>query len=281
MCWWQTCRREQGQSRAFAAHRLQGNPFRGPAIRHSAGLRERRTMETDEKALYLYCFARSNFLGGLEGPGIDGLNPPLVFRRFPNPCAIASEVAVEDFCGAAAAVRLRDAAWVGPRAARHEAVVEEAMRGSPVLPVRFGTLFLNQEELAEFLDQQRTVISEFLEQVSGLEEWSVRGLLDRWRAGRAFAAAIPPSPEEQFAARTPGQDSVCRAPSPFWVGQRTEPLDRGDALAGHARPDGPGLGLLRMPEDRPCVPGKRGRSGDGLCLSLAAPRRGGFPPTDR
>jgi hypothetical protein len=84
-------------------------------------------------------------------------------------------------------------------------VVEEAMRGSPVLPVRFGTLFLNQEELAEFLDQQRTVISEFLEQVSGLEEWSVRGLLDRWRAGRAFAAAIPPSPEEQFAARTPGR----------------------------------------------------------------------------
>ena len=69
---------------------------------------------------------------------MDGHHPLSVFRRFQNLCAVLSEVRLEDFCGGAAELRMRDLAWVGPRALRHEAVVEEVMRHSPVLPARFG-----------------------------------------------------------------------------------------------------------------------------------------------
>jgi hypothetical protein len=112
---------------------------------------------------------------------------------------------LEDFCGEAAELRLRDLAWVGPRALRHEAVVEEVMRHSPVLPVRFGTLFSSPERLAEFLDKHRAVISEFLERVADQEEWSVKGLLDRRQAGHALAAASLAAREAQLAALPPGR----------------------------------------------------------------------------
>jgi hypothetical protein len=158
-----------------------------------------------EKALYLFCFARSNLLGELEGSSVDGWYPLSVFRRFPNLCAVLSDVDLRDFCGEAAEGQMRDLAWVGPRALRHEAVVEEVMRHSPVLPVRFGTLFSSQERLAEFLDKHRGVISEFLKRVAGQEEWSLRGLLDRKQAGRALTSTSLAAQQAQLAALPPGR----------------------------------------------------------------------------
>src|SRR5271157_1720522 len=162
-------------------------------------------METAQTALYLFCFARSNLIGELEGTGVDGRYPLSVFRRFPNLCAILSEVRLEDFCGGAAELDMRDLAWLGPRALRHEAVVEEVMRHSPVLPARFGTLFASQERLTEFLDRHRTAISQFLERIADQEEWSVRGLLDRSQAGHALTSASLAAQEAQLAALPPGR----------------------------------------------------------------------------
>src|SRR5208337_218219 len=162
-------------------------------------------METVQSALYLFCFARSNLIGELEGTGVDGQYPLSVFRPFPNLCAVLSEVRLEDFCGETAELRMQDLAWVGPRALRHEAVVEEVMRHSPVLPVRFGTLFSSQERLAEFLDKHGAVISEFLERVTDQEEWSVRGLLDRRQAGAALTVATLAAQQAQLATLPPGR----------------------------------------------------------------------------
>jgi len=162
-------------------------------------------METDPNALYLFCFARSNLVGELEGNGVDSQHPLSVFRRFPNLCAVLDKVCLEDFCGGAAELRMRDLAWVGPRALRHEAVVEEVMRHSPVLPARFGTLFSSQERLAEFVDRHAAAISQFLERVAEQEEWSVRGLLDKKQAGRALTSVSLAAQAAQLAALLPGR----------------------------------------------------------------------------
>ena len=162
-------------------------------------------METGSKALYLFCFGRSNLVGELQGTGVDSLHPLFVWRRFPDLCAVLSEVLVEDFCGGGAELRMRDLGWVGPRALRHEAVVEEVMRHSPVLPARFGTLFSSPEPLAEFVDRHRVVISQFLERVADQGEWSVRGLLDRRQAGRALTSASLAAQEARLAALLPGR----------------------------------------------------------------------------
>ncbi len=162
-------------------------------------------METVQRALYLFCFARSNLIGELAGTGVDGRQPLSLFRPSPNLCAVLSEVRLEDFCGGAAEQRMQDLAWLGPRALQHEVVVEEVMRHSPVLPARFGTLFSSPERLAEFVERHGATISQFLERVADQEEWSVRGLLDRKQAGRALTSASLTAQEAQLEARPPGR----------------------------------------------------------------------------
>ena len=156
-------------------------------------------MEKGQSALYLFCFARPNLLGKIEGPGVDGRHPLCLFRHFPDLCAVVGEVPLEDFCGPAAELRMQQLAWVGPRALRHESVVEQVMRHSPVLPARFGTLFSSQESLAEFLDIHRKTISQFLERVADQEEWSIKGLLDRKQAGQALMSASLAAQQGQLA----------------------------------------------------------------------------------
>lgn len=156
-------------------------------------------MEKTQRALYLFCFARSDVVGEVEGRGVDGQHAVCLFRYPPDLCAVASEVLLEDFCGLAAESKMQQLAWVGPRALRHEEVVEQVMRHSPVLPVRFGTLFSSQESLEEFLVAHRQTIWQFLERVADQEEWSIKGLLDRELAGQALMSAHLAAQQEQLA----------------------------------------------------------------------------------
>ncbi len=135
---------------------------------------------------------------------MDGHRPLCLFRHLPDLCAIVSEVPLEDFCGPAAELRMQELAWVGPRACRHEAVVEQVMRHSPVLPARFGTLFSSQGSLAEFIDTHRKTISQFLERVADQEEWSIKGILVRKQAGEALMSASLAAQEGQLATLLPG-----------------------------------------------------------------------------
>jgi hypothetical protein len=156
-------------------------------------------------ALYVFCFAQSELVGEFEGSSAEGCGALSLFHPFPDVCAVVSETPEEDFCGPGAEARMRDLAWVGPRALRHEAVVERVMRYSPVLPVRFGTLFSSQESLAEFLALHQKTIAGFLEQVTGQDEWSVKGLLDRRRAAANLLSTSLASGQEQLATLSPGK----------------------------------------------------------------------------
>src|ERR1035437_9969885 len=99
------------------------------------------SMENGETALYLFCFARSDAVREVRSTAVDGHSRLLVLRPSPDLCAVVSEVAREDFCGPAAELPSLQLDWVAPRAVRHEAVMEEVMAYSPILPLPFGTLF--------------------------------------------------------------------------------------------------------------------------------------------
>ena len=111
-----------------------------------------------------------------------------IFCHSAEVCAVIGEVAREEFCGPEAERRMEQLSWVGPRALRHEAVIEEVMEHSPVLPARFGTLFSSVPALTQFMDVHRAAIAQFLGRVAGHREWSVQGRFDRNRAQQARAA---------------------------------------------------------------------------------------------
>lgn len=142
------------------------------------------------QALYVFCVARVDFLTTIDGAGVHG-DDRLQLIPFRDLVAVVSTVSVDDFCGPVAEARLKDLAWVGPRACRHEAVVERVMRSSPIVPARFATLFSSRERLEAWLETHHAAISGTLDRVAGHEEWAVKGRLDKQNAeARLFAAAL-------------------------------------------------------------------------------------------
>jgi Gas vesicle synthesis protein GvpL/GvpF len=175
-------------------------------------------MENSELALYLFCFARSDAVREVPKPAADIPSFLAILRYSPELCAVTGEVRREEFAGPEAELNLQQLSWVGPRALRHEAVIEEVMASSPVLPARFGTLFSSAEALAEFAGQHREKITQFLDRVAGHGEWSVKGVFasklrrrlspQRWsRNGSSFRRCLPAraiSPNSASAATSSG-----------------------------------------------------------------------------
>jgi hypothetical protein len=100
-----------------------------------------------------------------------------------------------EFCGEAAEARLQDLAWLGPRACRHAAVIEEVMRQTPVLPARFATLFTSLDSLQQAVYEHREAITGFFDRLGDKQEWAVKGLLDRAGALRRLGASAAPAPD--------------------------------------------------------------------------------------
>ncbi|MDQ7779786.1 MAG: GvpL/GvpF family gas vesicle protein [Planctomycetota bacterium] len=129
-------------------------------------------------AIYLFCFAERGAVPAIEGPSLDD-SYRVMQLTVEDLAAVVSPVAVEQWTGPEAEARLQDISWVGPRACRHEQVVELVMRQSPVLPVRFGTMFSSRGSLETFVKKHRNIIQQFLDQVADKDEWAVKGALDR------------------------------------------------------------------------------------------------------
>jgi hypothetical protein len=161
-------------------------------------------MDNKKAALYLFCFARSGAVGAVQATGVDGQSAIAILQQSPDLCAVVGEVAQEDFCGPAAEGHMQQLDWVAPRALRHEAVIEEVMASSPVLPVPFGTLFSSPEALTEFVEQHRETITAFLRRVADHGEWSVKGLFDRKQAQKSLPSERMAAQQNQLSAMPPG-----------------------------------------------------------------------------
>lgn len=125
---------------------------------------------------YLYCFARPGAAQDLTLPGVDGQSA-IETLETRGLAAVFSRVPVVEFDPLVQGESL-DPAWVVPRAVRHEQVIEAVMARSPVLPVRFGSLFSSPEALATFFADQADTITRFLDQLADRQEWAVKMWLD-------------------------------------------------------------------------------------------------------
>jgi len=161
-------------------------------------------MSNDSSAIYLFCFARRHRLPVLEVPGLDHRHPVSLWP-FKDIVAVLGMSSIEDFCGPEAENRMKDLAWIGPRACRHEKVVEEAMRRSPAFPARFGTIFSSFDALEKLLDVHYDEISRFLDKAAGKDEWAVKGLLNRAQARRSFSNLMLSKEEGRLASLSPGK----------------------------------------------------------------------------
>lgn len=149
-----------------------------------------RREETSASGIYLYCLARPECLAAVKGlaeqdlHGVDG-HCPVVALEEAGVVAVIGEVVIGEFSDQ----NLQTLSWVGSRAGRHEAVVERIMGASPVLPVKFGTIFRSRASLKEFLSRHREDIARALDDLRDKTEWSVKGYIVEEEARRGMAAA--------------------------------------------------------------------------------------------
>ena len=152
--------------------------------------------------LYVFCVTRAT-TPELGGPGLtaDTALERLVQGEL---AAVLCRVELGDWTGPEAETRLRDLSWLGPRAVRHQAVIEEVMAGGPVLPLRFGSLFSSPASVLAWLRAGAAEIAPFLHASESFEEWSLKGWLDvpRAEAARLLAdprwKALPASPGARY-----------------------------------------------------------------------------------
>jgi hypothetical protein len=148
--------------------------------------------ETPQIGVYLYCLARLECLSVLQasvGADLLGVDEryPVVALVDSGVVAVITEVNITDF----SEENLKTLSWVGERACRHEAVVERVMTVSPVLPVKFGTIYRSRASLKQFLDQCQRNVETALDNFRDKSEWSIKGYLVEEDAKRIIASADP------------------------------------------------------------------------------------------
>jgi hypothetical protein len=102
----------------------------------------------------------------------------VIIRTFDGIEAVVSEVNTDNFEEMQKKAQ-EDIHWIREKALAHEMVVEEAMgkinNGSaPVIPIKFGVIFNNDERLVKVIGEQTAAIKAAFNRIRAKQEWSVK-----------------------------------------------------------------------------------------------------------
>jgi hypothetical protein len=156
------------------------------------------------EGIYLFCFICSGRFPRLKIFGLDDYST-VTQREFNEISAVYTKLSLADFSGSSAKAKLQDLAWVGPRAVRHEKVIETVMDYSSVFPVRFGTIFSSLSRLDETLRIHYKQIIQFLKKVDNKSEWAVKGFLNEEQFRHTIVSRALAQADKHLAALTPGK----------------------------------------------------------------------------
>jgi len=159
---------------------------------------------TAEVGWYLYAFLSHGDLPPLAG--IDGHSPLSLFTES-GVTALVSQVPLAEFGEEALRRNLEDLRWLEEKVRMHEAIVESALAKGPLLPMKFGTIFLSVETIRAIVRRNARRIVEALEFLGDKAEWGVKGFASpaalRATVLRDDAALLTLS--EEASAKPPGQ----------------------------------------------------------------------------
>lgn len=163
-----------------------------------------------DEAFYVYCIAESVpakaiFAASLP-PAIEE-TADLELITADDFAAVTSRVPLAMYGEDSLNENLNDASWTAMRAMRHERVVEHFAKKSTVVPLRFGTIYLERDGIEHMLVDSRSELREILTRVRGCEEWGVNVFSDRQKLLDAIIELSPRLRELSQQARnaSPGQ----------------------------------------------------------------------------
>jgi hypothetical protein len=168
-----------------------------------------------EQGFYVYCIGEQEALAKVFEealPAAIETDAVLEMISADTLAAVASPVPLADYGEDVLEERLGDATWTAIRAMRHEKIVEHFARRASVVPLRFGTIYLERENVAEMLSQKQADLRAIIERLRGREEWGLNVYYDRARLTENITTLSPRLREmtERASASTPGQSYLMR-----------------------------------------------------------------------
>ena len=133
---------------------------------------ESATAVGSDTGLYLYCF----FAGPsavVPEKGIEAIHPTFVLS-YGDVCALVSRVPLQEYNEQALNQRLEDLSWLTTKVKRHEEIVRAVRGFHPVIPVKFGTIYLSAASVLEALQRHEQAFRAFLTFIQDKEEWGVK-----------------------------------------------------------------------------------------------------------
>ena len=133
-------------------------------------------------AFYVYCIAESAATAQLAADSLPAAieeDAKLEWITVHNLAALVSSVPLATYNEESLAEYLTDATWTAIRAMRHETVVEYVAKRTSVVPLRFGTIYLERDGIEKMLTGRSRGLEELIEQLRGREEWGVNVFSDR------------------------------------------------------------------------------------------------------
>ncbi|HLA83512.1 MAG TPA: GvpL/GvpF family gas vesicle protein, partial [Thermoguttaceae bacterium] len=89
--------------------------------------------------------------------------------------AVASRVGLDQFdVEKLEGKTAEDIRWLNQVAVRHNDIIRQAARSSPVLPLRLGTIFRSKDSLLAAVAHCRKAVADFLQALGDRQEWAVK-----------------------------------------------------------------------------------------------------------
>ena len=161
-------------------------------------------MDKDNIGVYLFCLTPASPLPEITGNGIDGINP-LFVEVVGDVAAVLTEVNLDDFSGSDAKKNMENLELVAPRAVRHEEVVMAAMEHTPVLPVRFNTVFSSVAAVTKVLSECQDACNKYFQNTAGKHEYILKGFANLPGIRGRMTSDRLVAEQEQLAGLTPGK----------------------------------------------------------------------------
>jgi hypothetical protein len=164
---------------------------RAEAVPPAAATATPRRRQAQGHALWAYCVLRA---GDRLPDSLLGVDPEAPVQPLEDEglVVLTSRVPLAEFGEDPLRENLNDLSWLERVARTHEAVLERALSGGPIVPLRLCTIFADEAGVRAMVAREGRQLREALERLDGRREWGVKLLVDR---DALAAAARERSPE--------------------------------------------------------------------------------------
>ena len=230
--------------------------FARPPRRRESPAADERTVSRPARArgdaLWAYCVARA---GEPLPEGVPGVHAAGTTERIEDRdlAAIVSRVPLAEFGEEALRRNLNDLEWLERVARGHEAVLERALEGATIVPLRLCTIFEDDGAVRRMLADQRSTLVSALDLLTGHQEWGVKLIADRAAleaAARERSSEVD-TPAEDVGASSAGSAYLLRRREERQVREAADRLAVDVADEVHARlQDWASDAVLNPPQNR-------------------------------